>query len=397
MSDRVELIVLGAGIAGAALAYHLVERSVGPVLLYDPRTPAAGATGRAAGIVTEQLWDPWDVRVVRESRTEYAGMAARHDPSAYRRNGFVRWTSDPEVATALRSARERLVGWGAEVRALTPSELAQRLPQVRTEGVLEACFDPEDGVVTASSITEIYVAQARAAGAESLLGTGFRGLRREDGDWTLSAAGRTVRAGRAVVAAGAWSKQVLAAAGFPLPLAPYRTQAALLRPGGPPGPDFPSAHDLDLDVYVRPEDNGRIMAGDGTQLVEVDPETAPPGGDEEFVAHVAESFADRFPGWADAELVRAWAGVCASTPDRRPLIGPVPAVEGLYCLCGFNGFGVMRAAGAARRLAEVIASGDGAPETAEIASVLPGRFGPHPAPFRPRPGFTLEGGNDPRF
>jgi sarcosine oxidase, subunit beta len=397
MSDRAEVLVLGAGIAGAALACHLAERSVGPVLVYDPRTPAAGATGRAAGIVTEQLWDPWDFAVVRDSREEYDRLAARHDRSAYRVNGFLRWTTSREIAGALESARVRLKEWGADVRRLSPEEVAHHLPWVRTDGILDASFDPSDGVVAPSALTEMYLGAARSAGAELALGEEFRGLRREGSGWTLSAGGREIPARQVVVAAGAWSKRVLAGVQAPLPLAPYRTQAALLRPSGPPTPDFPSAHDLDLDVYVRPEAAGRILAGDGTQLVEVDPDTAPPNGDDEFVAHIAQSFSDRFPGWADAELVRAWAGVCVSTPDRRPMIGPVPGADGLYCLCGFNGFGVMRAGGAARRLADLIASGGGARASERLAPVRPDRFGSSPPPFAPRPGFTLEGGIDPRF
>lgn len=397
MPDRADVLVLGAGIAGAALAYHLAERSAGRVALYDPHTPAAGATGRAAGIVTEQLWSRWDFEVVRETRAEYARLAARHDPTAYRVNGFVRWTASAEVAESLSAAQHRLAGWGAPVRSLSPSELGARLPCLRTDGISAASFDPDDGVVTPSTLTEIYVNAARAAGVEVLLGDAFEGFRADDGSWSLRAGGREVRARRAVVAAGAWSKRLLAGAGHPLPLAPYRTQAAVLRPAGAGAPDFPSAHDLDLDVYVRPEENGRILAGDGTRLVEVDPETAPPGGDPEFLEHVAESFRDRFPGWADAELVRAWSGVCVSTPDRRPLAGPVPGAGDLYCLTGFNGFGVMRAAGAARRLAELIATNHGGREVERLDPVRPDRFGPSPPAFAPRPGFTLEGGDHPRF
>ena len=397
MADRAAAIVLGAGIAGAAVSFHLAQRSFGPVLLADPRTPAAGATGRAAGIVTEQLWDRWDVGAVRASREEYAALAARHDPNAYRTNGFVRWTSGVEAAASLRAAVERLRAWGVPVRTVGPAELARLLPRVRTEGVLEASYCADDGVVTPSTITEIYVERSRAMGVETEIGEPIRDVHRDGADWEVRVGERTVRSATLVVAAGAWSKRLLAGIGHPVPLAPYRTQAALLRPPGPPEGDFPSAHDIDLDVYVRPEDHGRILAGDGTRLVEVDPDTAPPGGDDEFVAHVAESFADRFPGWADAELVHAWAGVCASTPDRRPLIGPVPGATGLYCICGFNGFGVMRAGGAARQLAALIASGGGDRERVELASVAPGRFGPRPAPFAPRPGFTLEDGENPRF
>jgi len=397
MTDRAGAIVLGAGIAGTALAFHLQGRLGGPVVLHDPRTPAAGATGRAAGIVTEQMWDRWDFDVVRESRVEYAALAARHDPGAYRENGFVRWTARSDIAEALRAAGTRLRSWGAPIEELTPAGLAQRLPSVRVDDVVAVQADPSDAVVGPSALAEAYLAESRAHGAEAILGDSSYRLRPEADGWTLTGGGRRIRAPVAVVAAGAWSKRLLQELGAPLPLAPYRTQAALLRPPTPDEALFPSAHDLDVDVYVRPEENGRILAGDGTRLREIDPDSAPLSGDDEFVTNVAETFAARFPGWADAELVRAWAGVCTSTPDRRPLIGPVPARPGLYSLVGFNGFGVMRAGGAAHRLADEIVAPDDDRVRERLRSVRPARFTPPFRPFDPRPGFTLEGGDDPRF
>jgi sarcosine oxidase, subunit beta len=397
-ADRAEVLILGAGIAGCALAYHLVERNVGPVVVYDPRTPAAGASGRAAGIVTEQLWDRWDVEVTRASKEEYAELAHRSDASAFTRNGFARWTCDPKASAVLVDAAARLRSWGVRVEPVGPEELSRRVPWGRFDDVQAAIWSPEDSVVTPSAMVEIYAATARSRGAEFWLGAPLDSFRHEGGTWTASSGGRSARARRVVVAAGAWSKELLRRVGHPLPLAPYRTQAAVLRPTTPCAPDAPSVHDIDRDVYVRPEANGRIMAGDGTELVEVDPETFRPGGDETFVAHLAETFDHRFPGWADAEMVRAWAGVCASTPDRRPFVGPIPSGEGLYAFTGFNGFGVMRAGGIAQRLAAVLAAGEGSgSELDRLAPVLPDRFHGRMPSFRPRPGFTLEGGDDPRF
>jgi glycine/D-amino acid oxidase-like deaminating enzyme len=234
-------------------------------------------------------------------------------------------------------------------------------------------------------------------GVEFVLGTPMDSLARASDRWELGTGGRTVRARNLVVAAGAWSKRILREIGHPLPLSPYRTQAAVLRPTSGPVV-FPSVHDIDVDVYARPEANGRILAGDGTELVEVDPDTFRPGADETFVTKLAETFDRRFPGWADAAMVRAWAGVCTSTPDRRPLVGAVAREPDLYAVVGFNGFGVMRAGGVALRLAELLASGgDGARELERLRPVLPGRFGGVAEPFAPRPGFTLDDGDDPRF
>ncbi|HKN07406.1 MAG TPA: FAD-binding oxidoreductase [Thermoplasmata archaeon] len=398
VNDRADVLILGAGIAGCALAYHLAKRSVRPVVVYDPQTPGAGATGRAAGVVTEQLWDPWDVAVARESKAEYAEFAARWDPSSFSVNGFARWTKNREAVPVLHAAVERLRGWSVPVSVLDLSTLAEKVPWGRFDDVLGAIWSPDDAVVTPSTMGELYAEAARQSGVEFVFGSPLTRFVRDGDSWELVTGGRTIRAQRTVVAAGAWSKRLLASVGHPLPLAPYRTQAAVLRPSSPETRVFPSVHDIDLDVYVRPEANGRILAGDGTELVEVDPDLFSTGGDERFVAHLAESFGSRFPGWADAELVRAWAGVCVSTPDRRALIGPVPGASGLFTITGFNGFGVMRAGGAAARLATVLATGAGSERELErIRPVLPSRFTGPVGDFPIRPGFTLEGGDDPRF
>ncbi len=397
-SEPAEVAILGAGIAGCALAYHLEKRRVGPVVVYDPHTPAAGATGRAAGIVTEQLWNEWDVEVTRETKREFAELARNRDPTAYSTNGFARWTRDPRAETAIDQAEERFRAWGVEVQRLDAFELARRIPQGRFDDVRAALYSRSDGVVTPSTMTEIYALLAREMGADLWFGTPLDSVRADGGRWELSSGSRTVRASRLVVAAGAWSKRILERLNHPLPLCPYRTQAAVLRPETPVDDTQPSVHDIDQDVYVRPESNGRILAGDGTERVEADPETFRLGGDDSFVAHLAECFEERFPAWANAELVRAWAGICASTPDRRPLVGPVIGAEGLYVVAGFNGYGVMRAGGVAQRLARVLSAGDGSTaELDDLAPALPARFPARVPPFSPRPGFTLEAGDDPRF
>src|SRR5579871_1575919 len=93
-------------------------------------------------------------------------------------------------------------------------------------------------------------------------------------------------------------------------LCPYRMQAALLRPARRPPDDFPSVHEIDADVYVRPELGGRILAGDGTESWEADPERFERSGDPEFLGHVAEALESPFPDWAAAEVGSAWAGGC---------------------------------------------------------------------------------------
>ncbi len=398
MSRRpVDLLVLGAGVLGAALAYHLAQRSVGSVAVYDPRPAGAGASGRAAGIVSLQLWSRWDVDVVRASADAYARRAGRDPTIGFRRNGFVRIASSPDSEAALAPAYERWTEWGVRCRRVAPADLGSVAPSVRPDGVRLAIYSPDDAVVTPSALVDSYLAEAERLGVELLVGRPGE-IARSAERFELVRSGEEPRRARAVaVAAGAWSKRLLATLGAPLPLAPYRTQAALLSPRPPVPEATASIHDLDQDVYARPEAAGRLLAGDGTDRVECDPDGVAPGSDPEFLAHLARSFGERCPPWASAELVRSWAGVCTATPDRRPIVGEV--VPGLYVLTGFNGFGVMRADGAAARLVDVIAA-NGRPSSSEeaaLAPVAPGRFPPSFPPFAPKPGFTVEPGDVARF
>ena len=302
------------------------------------------------------------------------------------------------MAQALGEALDRWRSWGVGAEEATVSDLERWIPTGRFGDVLSAVVSRSDAVVTPSSITTIYAEGARQAGATFDFGQEARSLRKDGDRFVLDLASGPLRARRLVVTAGAWSKAVLAGLGHPLPLVPYRTQAALLRPPAPAEAEFPSAHDLDSDVYLRPESNGRILGGDGTEHVEADPERFVPGGDASFLEHLAVSLSDRFPGWAESEVVSAWAGVCTATPDRRPLIGAVPDASGLFVISGFNGFGVMRAGGAARRLSDLLAEGETSDSAREaLAPVWPGRFRTPAAPFLPKAGFTLEAGDDPRF
>ncbi|MCI4334980.1 MAG: FAD-binding oxidoreductase [Thermoplasmata archaeon] len=395
-TEAYETLILGAGLAGCALAVHLARRSAGPTLLLDPRTLAGGATGRAAGIVTDQMWDRWDVAVTQETDREYERRGSRLGPGAYRRTGFLRWTHRAEFVPLIEQAAKRFSDWGVAARLLDASELRSRFPWGKFEEGVRGLYSPDAACVNPTELATDYLEEARREGARVELSRAVPPPHRESGAWQLAFHGEELRARRLVIAAGAWSKRVAAEVGFPLALAPYRTQAALLRPPQAPPASFPAAHDVDLDVYLRPEEAGRILVGDGTELKEVDPDRVEGGGTPEFLAHIGSALAERWPGWADSELNSAWSGVCDATPDRRPLIGPLDEEGSLFVLAGFNGFGVMRADGAARRLADLLVDGPGERASEALRTVRPDRFGPAPPAFEPRPGFTLEDGPSPR-
>lgn len=378
-------IILGAGIVGSALAHHLNRRGESSVLLYDRDQPTAGASGKGAGILCAQCWNRWDIGLVRESLEEYRTISTEWGLGAFRQNGGLRSVQSARGERKLEERREEIRKEGVEARVLGPGELAELLPTGRFDDVRAALYTPHDAVISPPEITFAYAELASHHGTEVLWGHGLPTVARSNGKWRVTTLGGSYRSDRLVLACGAWTKRALRDLEAPLPLSPYRTQACRLRPRDPAAL-FPSFHDSELDVYTRPAPGGRLIAGDGTEDVETDPERANPAADFAFLEHIAASFRTRLPGWAGAAVEASWAGVCTATPDRYPVVGKVPGDEGLYVATGFNGFGVMRAGAIARRLAEGILQD----RWTALAPALPDRFPDRRLVFPPRPGFTLD-------
>ncbi len=391
MTEKFDVTILGTGLFGAALAYHLAQGTRRRVLALDtargPRQPSATAT--SAGILSVQGWDPWDLVLVRESVAEYARLAEEEGVEPVRPNGGLRVARSAEGARWLARVHRVLEQEGEEVRTVGPREARELLPFADMDDVQAALYTPLDAVTEPSALQSAYLRAADRAGAvhrreetppevERLPGGGWKvGGERGGISETL------------VVAAGAWSKSVLTDLGHRLPLAPFRAQVLRVRPH-PLLPVFPSLHDLDLNVYVRPADHGRLLIGDGTGTREEDPSRWAPEADRPWVEQTVATLRTVIRGLPDAPVEAAWAGLCVASPDRFPVVGRVPGEAHLIVASGFNGLGSMRAAGLARRLADALGSGAWDP----LRPADPARFAAAWRSFEPRPQFPLEGESD---
>jgi glycine/D-amino acid oxidase-like deaminating enzyme/RimJ/RimL family protein N-acetyltransferase len=385
--ERFHVAILGSGIVGAALAYHLVRDESLRVLALDAGdgTRLPNATATSAGIISVQGWDPWDLAIVRESTEEYHALAEQEGAEPLRRNGGLRVARTEEGTRWLERIQRVLEREGCEARRVGPGEIRELLPFAELDDVQAGLYTPDDATVSSTSLREAYLRAAGRAGAEIAETTGRLAVEPLPGrGWRIGEA-PTFFADALAVAAGAWSKEVLARLGHPLPLAPFRAQALRLRPRPLLAP-FPTLHDLDLNLYLRPEPSGRLLAGDGMGSREEDPFRWEPKADRTFVEQTVGVLGGRLSGLSLLHVEAAWAGLCVASPDRYPLVGRIPGGAPLYVATGFNGLGTMRAAGLARRLADAIGSGRW--ETLQPADPL--RFPSPPEPFDPRPEFPLE-------
>jgi glycine/D-amino acid oxidase-like deaminating enzyme len=367
----VDVAVVGGGALGCGAALALADAGH-QVELWERAQLGSQSTAKAAGILSSFAWSDAEYRLIAETRG-LIGEAISLALAAGERHARSAWRPTPSLVVArgpglqlLDQLQDRVERMTEECDRLEAARATREFPALRFEPGEECIVAQEDGVIEAG---DLLVALRQR------LGDGGVAVREGRDVPSLGA----LRADRVVVAGGAWTKPWLERQGIPLPALAYRTQLASLAIAD--AAEVPIVHDLHHHFYARPESEGSMLAGDGTQLRPFDPEDYNAAADPEFIASIAERVVARFTEGHAAQVRAGWAGLCVGTPDRRPLCGAIPGRDGLFVLTGDNGFGLMRCLALGVRLAEAVA---GRPDPA----LDPARFGwPPPASFELREGY----------
>jgi sarcosine oxidase subunit beta len=373
-----DLAVVGGGVWGTTAALAAVGGGVRRVLLLEANPFVAGeSSGKSGGIMSAFAGHPDDRAWVARSRALFEEMARRTgDGGMVRRHGRLVIAPSAEHARLQRVADE-LRGEGVESELLAPAEVRRRFPLVDGLGPDTAgMWSPSAWHVNGTAYAQAALAAARERGLEVRLGCRVQGV--EPGRIHLD--GAVVEAARVLIAAGTWTRKLLLTAGIDIPYRPYRVQLASV--AFPASMELPILSETATDMYISPDGPGSLLAGDGTQLWEHDPDTYRQEGDPDFERDIAAGLMRLVSSAAAAaQLRRSWAGLCGATPDRRPLVGPVG--DGLCIACGDNGSGIGRGP-ALGELAARIALGEAA-----APHLDPFRFPPVDFRLRPGSGFIV--------
>ncbi len=374
MRTTADVVVIGGGIEGTSIAYHLTELGVKNLVLLEKKQLAAGSTGKSCGIIRTHYSHDVLIRLAQWSTEEFERMADEiGGHPEFIQNGFVFLATARERAAASAITQMQKEA-GVEVERLSSAALVGLLPDVVTETCALATYERRGGFADPHGVTTAYASAARSKGAEIREGVEATGIEVKGGKVArvMTTAG-AIHTRMVVNAAGPWAGKVGRMAGVDLPVTPVRNQEVALTPHHPYPTTKPTVFDMNTTIYLRPESGGLVIVGAASGADVCDnPDDYNEKADEPVIEDTSERVARLLSGGEQARLVRGWAGVITITPDFNPILGGVPGLDGFVTACGFSGHGFKIAPAVGRCIAELIV--DGKARSVDISPLALQRF-----------------------
>ncbi|HEX9792968.1 MAG TPA: FAD-binding oxidoreductase, partial [Planctomycetota bacterium] len=334
--DRPRIVVVGAGLAGAASAWHLARAGARVTVVETEADAGRHASGRNAGILRTAMPDPVLHGLAAESRGFYLDPPAGFADGPLVRGRGVWLAAGPAHADSLRGwARNPACASGLEER--NPAELRKRVPELA--GDLAAAFlQPQEGEFDVHRVLHGFLRGAAAAGARIRLAAPATALLLRNGACTgVRLADEVLEADAVLLAGGAWARDLPAACGLPLAVRPYRRHLLCTGPLPEVDPAGPVVWLLGEEFYFRPESGGLLLCACDHQPVAAERGEQSTGTAAEDLAVRVERW---LPAFAEAPAARIWAGTRTFAPDGRFVLGSDPRLTGLFWAAGLGGHGV---------------------------------------------------------
>ena len=361
MIELADVVVVGGGCTGASIAFHLTQQGVGGVVLLEKGALASGPTGRSTAIVRQHYSNEVTARMALDSLRVFQGWGDQVGGTC----GFVQAGFLVGVREADRAALEGNVALqrrvGIDVRIVAGDELRRLEPELYTEDLVAAAWEPEAGYCDPVSTTTSLAGAARARGARIVQGREVTGIRLDRGRVAgVETSAGAIAAPIVVNAAGAWAHRLAAGVGVQLPIEPSRHPVcAFRRPG-----DFARGPMIYADFvhqfYMRPETGdlclvGSIDPADAAHLA--DPDRYNEGVDLETITDFGGRVSRRYPALERGFSRGGWAGIYDVTPDWHPVLDAIEEVPGLCVAAGFSGHGFKLCPAVGRMMAGLVTTG----------------------------------------
>ena len=382
------VVVVGGGIWGCSIAYHLARTGLKDVVVLERRELASGNTPQAAGLVGQLRSTELMVRSIRRVVERLERWPAEHgEESGFRQVGSLKLALTDgrvrELETHVRHARS----WGLAVELLSPAAAVARVPFLDLRGVKAAAWIPGDGYVEPYTLTMAIARAARRLGVIFETGRPVTAIRIDRGTVRgVDTRDGPVLAPRVVVAAGPWVERVAGAVGLAVDTVPLRHQHWTTAPMAAVPPDLPVVRVPDASVYIRPEVGGLMLGGFEAHPKAFPMSELPPTFEIEHtekdlgvLEELAGGLTQVFPTLGGAPVLKGCAGLPTFTPDGNYLIGGVPGITGLWIAAGCNAIGIAGSLLIGEWLGELVMEGTTRDDTKSQAL---DRFGPRYAERR---------------
>jgi sarcosine oxidase subunit beta len=369
MEKTADVVIVGGGIIGVSIAYHLARKKAGKIVLLEKGMLGEGSTGRCAGGIRTQYSTDINIRFALESIKVFEHFEEEFGINPqFRQIGYCFLATTEKEFLLFRQNVEFQRKYGIEVHLLEPEEVRACWPFLRIDDIRGAAFGPRDGHAGPSEALQGMAQQARRLGARAIQGTEVTGLKLEHGRIAAVITPAGIIHTRTVVnAAGPYAALVGAMAGVDIPVKPCRRQLFFTSPFHKIPPSFPMFIDFHSGNYYRREGEGVLVTGPKDETPSFHTHT-----DFEGMEKAAEHAIWRIPSLAEADIAGGWAGLYEISPDHHAILGKTPEVEGFILANGFSGHGFQHSPAVGRVIAELIV--DGAATTIDISPLSIERF-----------------------
>jgi sarcosine oxidase, subunit beta len=368
-----DFVILGAGVIGASIAFHLAQQKAGKILVIDKGHVGQGGSGRSSALIRMHYSYPPEVQLALVSLHMFENWRDIVGKEGdFRKTGFVRIVH-PGETERLKQNVEMQRKLGVNVKLMDRVELRELEPDWKVDEVELAAYEPDSGYGDGAGVANDFLSRARELGVAYLSktealeflveGERVRGVRTDHGE---------IAAPVVVAATGPWTQPLFQRIGIDLPIETEYHQVAILR--NAPGMKGGGCACIDSvsATYFRSDAHDKFLIGDFYGERGADPDNFPQRASDDGLEEIIERACGRVPKLENAEVMRGVTGVYDMTPDSRPLLGAVSGVAGLYVCAGFSGMGFKISPAIGLVMSELLLDGHG--KTVDISTFCPGRF-----------------------
>lgn len=369
-----EVVIIGAGIIGASVAYHLANRGCRDVLILEKaEAPITGSTALSAGGVRHLFAREVNIRLSKYSIERFKHFSEEVGGQAdLRQHGYLFLINQEEVWAQFQEQARLQRSLGVQVELLEARDTLKYVPGTRLDDIVGATFGAEDGFCDPYGIASGYLKRARELGARVKLSSPVTGAQiKGNRVMAVETPNGTVSGASVVNACGAWSGEVAALFGIDLPVQPYRRNAYMTERFPMFPQEIPLTFDVESGFWMRKEHESVLFG-----MANPD---EPPGVrlnvDWNWLPEVLDAGINRFPPLEEARLAKnqCWAGLYEITPDHMPILGRHPEIANYVDASGFSGHGVMHSPATGMLIAEEIL--DGRAQSIDMDELRITRFG----------------------